>query len=495
MGMMTFQLPAGLSADADRDLERACVGGGPDNMPWPTALQRQDGKITAKKAVDESGFFLAPWPIEKIGRLMTSSATLMERAAAYNLLTELARGKVNQVRNQAADWVAGGLQMSPELQQQLRDLARAFGLVMTQDSPEAVARQANASLTLGFQTASQLVRTYSEQVFSVRTQRGKLDTTLGCRIGSVPPPAPVAAELARACNSLCVPISWSTVEAEQAGYRWKETDALVDWAVQQGVPLSAGPLIDFSSALIPAWLWEWERDVPSMATFMVRFVEAAIRRYRGRIRRWHLTSASNCATILGLGEDELLGLTYRLVESARQVDPGLEYVIGVSQPWGEYMAQSDRTHSPFIFADTLIRSGLNLAALDIEIVMGVTPRGSYCRDLLEASRLIDMYALLGVPLRVTLGYPSDDKADRDADPEMRVDGGRWGDGFSPTSQADWATAFTALALAKPPVHGVQWTHLSDAEPHQFPHCGLVDAHGVPKPALARLRDLRERYLS
>src|SRR5262249_25506521 len=150
--------------------------------------------------------------------------------------------------------------------------------------------------------------------------------------------------------------------------------------------------------------------------------------------------------------------------------------------------------SPFIFADTLIRSGLNLAALDVEMVMGVTPRGSYCRDVLEASRLLDMYALLGVGLRVTLGYPSDDRPDFDADPEMRVDAGRWGDAFAPATQADWADTFAALALCKPPVQGVQWTHLADAEPHQFPHCGLVDAKGAAKPALARLRTLREKFL-
>ena len=36
MGVMTFQLPAGLAPDAARELERACVAGGGDNMPWPT---------------------------------------------------------------------------------------------------------------------------------------------------------------------------------------------------------------------------------------------------------------------------------------------------------------------------------------------------------------------------------------------------------------------------------------------------------------------------
>jgi len=158
------------------------------------------------------------------------------------------------------------------------------------------------------------------------------------------------------------------------------------------------------------------------------------------------------------------------------------------------MSLTDRTHSPFVFADTLIRSGLNLAALDVELVMGVTPRGSYCRDLLEVSRLLDLYALLGVHLRVTLGYPSSGQTDADADPELRVGGGHWGEGFTPEVQAAWAADVTALALCKPYVQGVQWVHLRDAEAHQFPQCGAFDAKDAAKPALQKLRELRETHL-
>ena len=84
------------------------------------------------------------------------------------------------------------------------------------------------------------------------------------------------------------------------------------------------------------------------------------------VRRWHLTAASNVADVLTLSEDDLLWLTARLAEAAWQVDPALELVVGVAQPWGEYMARAEHTYSPFVFADTLIRSGLNLAALDVE---------------------------------------------------------------------------------------------------------------------------------
>src|SRR5207247_3453517 len=137
-----------------------------------------------------------------------------------------------------------------------------------------------------------------------------------------------------------------------------------------------------------------------------------------------------------------------------------EVVIGVSQPWGEYMAVADRTYSPFIFADNLIRTGLNLSGLNLEMVMGVKGRGSYCRDLLEASRLLDLYALLGVPLQVTLGYPSSAEADPKADPEADVGAGHWQNGCSAAVQAAWAASFGALSLCKPYVRGVTWCHLA-----------------------------------
>src|SRR5258708_39977843 len=127
--------------------------------------------------------------------------------------------------------------------------------------------------------------------------------------------------------------------------------------------------------ILPGGLGLGERDGPSMGSFMGKFVEGTVRRYRGQIRRWQLSAGSNCANVLGLGEEELLGLTYRLADTARQVDPSLELVIGISQPWGEYMVAEEWTHSPFIFADTLIRSGIsNLAALELAILMGVQPR-------------------------------------------------------------------------------------------------------------------------
>jgi hypothetical protein len=495
MGIMTFQLPAGLTQEAAGELERSSLVGGPDNMPWHCAVAIRQGVLQINRTVEDSGYLAAPWTIQHAGQFIGQSATLMERATPYRFLVELARGKVNQIRTQTSEWQAGGLVVPAELERAISEASLAFGQVVCAGDPAEEDRLAQITLERAYQEAHRLVETYQEQVFTLRHQRQpRLDTVLSCLVGpSVFDPA-AGQHLLAACNKVCIPLSWHLVEADETSYRWDAVDRLLEWAEKNDLDVSAGPLINFSSSQLPPWLWLWENDVPSMATFMCRFVEAAVRRYRSRIRRWQLTAASNWADLLHLSEEELLALTFRLGETARQVDPTLELIVGISQPWGEYMVPAEREWSPFIFADNLIRSGLALAGLDLEVVMGVGRRGSYCRDLLEFVRLLELYTLLGVPLRLTLGYPAAASLDPDADPEVTVGAGQWRDGFAPATQADWARSFLSVALCRPSVQEVQWVQFSDSDPHLFPHCGLLDHQRQPRPVLQALTELRQEHL-
>ncbi len=489
MGIMHFLLPSDLSGDAIRELARASVAGGQDTMPYPTTVQIGQGQMKVSRTVDESGFLLAPWPVESAGQLMVSSGTLMERVAPYQLPLELARGKVNQVRGQAADWRMGGLDVSDTLADQLRDMALGF----SRAAVEQAMTQGQSALAGACAAADHLVRTYVNQVLEVRHQRlTQLDTALGCRLA---PPLPILAPiLPQACNSLVLLFPWNEIEPAESDYHWEAVDALVNWAVEQEVAVAGGPLIDFSGANLPHWLWCRERDLGSLAGYLCDFVETVLERYKDKVRTWQLTAAANAAQVLAVADEELLWLTVRLAEAARNVDPGLELVLGIAQPWGDYLSTQDHSHSPFVFADTIVRTGLKLAALDLELIMGIDARGTYCRDLLDTSRLLDLYALLGVPLQVTLGYPSAPGPDPQADSDLLVGGGHWRGGITPQVQADWAAAFAELALCKPYVRGVHWVHFEDAQRHLVPHCGLVDGDGNIKPALHRLRELRERHL-
>jgi hypothetical protein len=493
MGTMIFRLPDGLAAESVQELEFAALAGGPDGMPLPSQLDLHPHQVVLHRDEDDSCILLAPWSLSSVGRLMFSSATLMDRNQPYDLLLELARGKVNQVRNQSADWQLGGLAMPESLADRIRTNAIQFGrLVCTQE--QYPLNELHSSLMESCRLASELATLYRDQVFSIRHQRqAKLETSLGCRADASLFEPGFAAGFRSTFNRALLPLSWHTIESDETVYRWDQADALLDWIEANDLDVTAGPLIDFSAANLPAWLWLWERDVPSMATFMCRFVESAIRRYRSRIRRWHLTAGSNWATVLGLSEEDLLALTYRLYETARNVDPSLELYVGISQPWGEYRHSFDR-NTPFHFADSLIRSGLQLSGLDLEVIMGVQSRGSYCRDELELSRLLDVYAILGVPLSVTFGYPAQPNTDPNSDPELMPGRGHWQSGHNEAAQANWTSRLAALALCKPYVRAVNWCHFSDGVPHTFPHCGLVDASGRGRPAREVLQKLRETHL-
>jgi hypothetical protein len=185
MGTMRFQLPDGLAPQVAQELARACVVGGPDNMPWPTQAEVGNAHLTIQRDVDESGNLVVPWEIDGVGRLMAATATLIERDPHYLFQLELARGKVNQVRCQASDWRAGGLQVPPELLEQIREATLTFGQAITAAPSPQADHQAGSALNQSFRAAQELVRTYVEQVFQVRHQRQhRLETSLGVRLGA-----------------------------------------------------------------------------------------------------------------------------------------------------------------------------------------------------------------------------------------------------------------------------------------------------------------------
>jgi Glycosyl hydrolase family 10 len=495
MGVMTFQIPGGTPAETVNGLTRACLGGGYDHTPVPCKVEVRGDRLILKRDRDESGFLMAPWKVEGAGLVLGSSPTLMERITPYHLVVELGRGKLNQVRCQTADWELAGLELSTNLRDLLHRSTHALCQgILDIPRPEAQ-RHAQTALALSYQAAEEVVGLYTEQLFGIRHQRQeKLDSLLGCRLGAVPP-SPVEDQFRSAFNAVCVPMNWRTTEPAQSNYNWEAADAVVAWADERALALSAGPLIDFSTFGLPDWLLPWEGDLPSLASFMCDYIETAVARYRDRIRRWTLCTGSNNAGVLSLGEDDLIRLTARLAEAAWGIDTQLELVIGLAQPWGDYLVSEEHTYSPFVFADTLLRAGLSFAAFDLEWFMGVSPRGTYFRDLLEGSRLLDVFGLLGVPIQLTLSYPASTGVDPAADPRQQVGSmGHFRDGLRPESQAEWAELAVGLALAKPHVGGVFWDHFIDSAPHRIPNGGLIDSRGTIHPTLELLRNLRRAHL-
>jgi hypothetical protein len=261
------------------------------------------------------------------------------------------------------------------------------------------------------------------------------------------------------------------------------------------MPITIGPVIDLAPGMLPSWSDGWHGDLQTLAAFMTDYLETLIARYRNDVRRWVICAGFNHADGVGLSDDERLRLMQRLFESAVQLDPALDLVVSVAQPWGDYLTQEDQTISPLSFADDLIRTGLKVSGVELEIRGGTKPRGSWPRDLIDTSRMLDMFSLLGLPLEVLLSHPASAALDFGArDNQEDLFAPSWRGGPTPEGQAEWGVSFAALALCKPEVHAVTWDHWSDADPHLTPSGGLITIAGTVNPLLSRFEGLRNKYL-
>jgi hypothetical protein len=320
-----------------------------------------------------------------------------------------------------------------------------------------------------------------------------LPTVLGCSLGDSPLALPQQQQFLTAFNGAAIPLQWRCIEPEEGDYRWETYDAQVEWALANNLMLRGGPLVDLSPNGLPKWLSQWENDYWNLQSFVCDFIETVMSRYLGKIRTWEVAARPNAGGALALTEENRLTVVAKILEVARQVDQEGQFLIRIDQPWGEYQARGQHKLSPVQFADALVRAGMDLSAINLEIGVGFSPMGSPSRDLIDFSRMIDQWSLLGLPLQVTLAFPSGTDHDANQTTDLEVDARSWKIPVSEEAQARWIDDYLPLLLAKPAIVAVFWNHLSDAQPHRFPHAGLVRPDGSGKPSLASIVRQRELH--
>jgi hypothetical protein len=322
-----------------------------------------------------------------------------------------------------------------------------------------------------------------------------LTTQLAGALEGDPKAAPWASQWGKSFNAARISVPWRTLAPSEGVYRWDELDAQLQWCRHHQVPHQAGPLIDLRPGALPDWIWLWEGDFEPILGLVVDLVRAAVQRYRGKIPIWHLIHRTATTEILGLSEEEQIRITARAIQVARQTDPSAQFTIGLDRPWAEWMGNSQFQLGPLHLADYLVRADLGLAGLTLEIAPGYSPPGSQNRDLFEFSKLLDLYALLNLPLHIWLTAPSSASPDPNAESSTTVDLGQWPTPPTEGSQAEWAARWVSLAVAKPYVRSVTWAQTSDGARHLYPHGGLFRPDQTPKPLLAWIQRFRGELLT
>lgn len=470
---------------------------GLDQIPTPCRSQLRGQELVIEHNTTDSGRLHVPFLVPGRGEVVLSTGTLMHRERPYLLEVELARGKLNQLRNQLADWIGLGLTVPPVVDAAARRAVDEFGraVVASQSDPEFAVEQSRQAIVATLEAAEMLVDCYIEQALALRhRQTQQLPTALISELPPRPLQSQTLTALMQTFNAVAVPMSWRQVESTEGQHDWSAVDATVEAAQGLRLPIISGPIISLESFFLPDWVKMWSGDIEGFVSFAVDFASQAVERYRGKVALWQVAARVNSGAALSLPEESRLQLAMRLVEAVRKLDPQVPSILRFDQPYGDYLRRpgAEFDFAPLHFAEALVRAGLQINGIGLELNFGYLPGGTCSHDRLDLNRMLDMWSYLSLPLHITLTAPSAQTPDPRSLNQAHVvpDGKPW----TNESQAHWVSHFVPLLLSKAYVHTVSWNQLSDSDPHEFPHGGLFDAQGNAKPAFSVLAHLRRKHL-
>ncbi|WP_435016189.1 endo-1,4-beta-xylanase [Tundrisphaera sp. TA3] len=494
MGSFRFRLGPSLPEPRQADLRRAYVTG-LDRTPSRVGVDIRKDVLTVQKGTTESGRLYVPWPVPGSGVPLIGTATLGDRNEPYNLAVELARGRLNDVRNQLSDWRQMGLKVGPDLERLVAASMESFTRAATsRDRPDVAFAAAQECLSRASAAGDALVAAYVDQVLQIRLAAGKLPTLLALGLDGDPAAAPWASKMGATFGVAQLHCPWKALAPHEGRFRFEDMDAQVVWATRQKMALHAGPLIDLRPGAMPDWIWLWQGDFDAILGMAIDVVRQTVARFKGKITTWHLVNRPGTTDILGMTEEDQIRLTARLLQVARQADPAAQFLVGFDRPWSEWMGSSSFQLGPLHLADYLARAELGMAGLVLEVAPGYSAPGSHYRELLDFSRMLDLYALLNYPLHLSFAFPSSSAPDPKAEANVAVEKDQWPSPPDEAMQASVAARWISLAVAKPFVRSVTWRQAYDGAPHLYPHAGLIRPDQTPKPVLEWIKAFRADFL-
>ena len=471
---------------------------GMEGIPWASTNRREPTENAAEEYVlerniGESGNLFIPWRVDGHGELMLSTASLMEREGTYHLSLELARGVLNRLRNQLFEWEMAGLSTPDDLRDAIANASSMFIQAVTAaPGSEHLIAAANGTIKQSLDAGEALCKEYTRQALAARHQGSqRLPTLLGCSIS----PRELSQNEQKLCaetfNTAAVSFAWRDVEQSAGKHEWDIFDRQVDWCEANEMRVIGGPLLQLDSRHLPDWIYLWEDDFEQIQSYLAQFIRATVSRYRGRVHVWNCAARMNVTSAISLSEEQRLRLVVSAVDELRRHDPQAAVILSFDQPWAEYLATNQRDLSPLHLADSLVRADLGFAGVGVELNIGYSPGGTFPRSLLEYSRQLDRWSVLGLPLVVFVSTPSEVSEASDARLAVSNTANPW----TRERQAELVDCLVPLILAKSYVQGIVWNQLADSEQHEFAHGGLLDAQSVAKPSLHRLSAIRQQHLT
>lgn len=465
MGEFKFRLPASWSLE--RRQASAIHTVGIDGIPWPCKVSTDEDILTVSRNRNESGRTYIPWLSETRGELLISTATLLEQTSAYPLLTEIARGTLNRLRNQISIWEEGGLVIPPEIRGEVATATTHLGSSILNSDPVEQDALAKLSLDCSIDAIFDISDEFGEQVTQFRKSSNEL-------------------------NPFWLANTISPERAVQEGVdiegfeivrmTFDQLGSTSDEDLKKRV--IAGPLLDASVNGMPEELVD-AGDFASRKKLLVDSCRSHMKQLPSSVSLLHVMGGLNGMGHRNLSYPNQLELATTLLNEVSDSNVELPTMVSFDFPWAERLASAVGGSHPLQIADSLLRQGAQISYLGIEVNLGFWPNGSMLRDPLQWIDMLDLWTQLGIPLIILLRMPTWATSGTEDGGEIPLpkSSDKRINSFNAKSDAlriKYLKTILPMLVARPAVQGIIWSQWLDGDDTRYPHGGLASDMDIHK---------------
>lgn len=479
--------------DGGRRLTQMPLGGlhlfGQDEIPVRSQFDFTDGNLVGIRHGDTAVGLAVIMDVPEFGKIMLQTTRLPECPEPYNLNVEVARGCLMRISHKREEWGATELPLTEAGHKLLDDALESFiGALCNIDDAEKAAALGDKALSYALQAGEAMALTHAQTFLERRGQTQGLGRhSFGCVMDTSRIRDKKYLEILKDnFHFVTIPISWKHLEPVEQEQNYGLLDECVSWLNRNRITVKVGPLLSFTPAMIPDWLFVWENDFEQVREMAYEYVSRTVERYGRKVQAWDVISGLNGDNCFKFSFEQIIEMTRSATLAAKHAAPHSVVLVELTEPWGEYYAVNQQTVPPFIYADVLCQGGANFDGFGVKIRFGRGGGSMRTRDLLEISALLDRFSAFGKAVHVASVQVPSERED--------AIGSCWHGPWTEQTQAEWLDSLYRIALSKPFVETVSWRDLADREGGVLLHGGLLKKDLSPKAAFGALGKLRQELL-
>ena len=256
-------------------------------------------------------------------------------------------------------------------------------------------------------------------------------------------------------------------------------------------PMIVGPFLDTSPGGMKQSLIECD-DFRARRSLILNSMRSTVESLPENVSMLHLVSGVNGLGHRHLNYAQQLQLTIDMLNLREELEIQAPAMISFDFPWAERLAGAVGGIHPLQVADSLLRQGIRISYIGLEMNLDYGTTGSAFRDPLQWIDLVDVWAQLSVPLVLCLRMPSGVPSEGVPNSSENRLICRPGGGMTDQQRIGMLETVLPMMAARPMVAGMMWQQWSDEGDMRFPFGGLVSREEVEKPILDLCRQLKKR---